>query len=78
VPTLGQGGFVDARATCPAGKRVIGGGAQTLNAGRSLTLVNSYPDAATQSWYVEGRNNTSVVAGWNVDLVAYAVCAAVE
>ena len=65
-----------AKATCPAGKRVIGGGhnlpPNTL--ARWLTLLTSYPETgATESWVVELRNNTSTNLGV-LNVVVYATC----
>jgi collagen triple helix repeat protein len=73
---LANGKLMNAKATCPAGTRVFGGGvAQTPPAGFavSLTLVSSYPDT-NQSWFAEFRN----MAGFSlptVTMTVYALCA---
>ena len=70
------------RAACPTGKRVISGGfylgtattpADTLP--RLLTVLQSYPEAATQSWVVELKNHTSMNLGV-VAVTVHAVCVA--
>jgi hypothetical protein len=64
------------RAACPAGKRIVSGGfnlASTL--ARALTVLTSYPEAATQSWVVELKNHTSMNLGF-VDVTVYATCVA--
>ena len=75
-PNLANGGLINARALCPAGTRVLAGGAhQTTSAlfAVSLTLASSYPDTA-QSWFAEFRNNVGFSIG-AVTIVVYAICA---
>jgi hypothetical protein len=68
-------GLIEARAVCPAGKRVISGGFNLPNPwGRYLTLISSYPEPVTESYYVQLRNNTSLNLGSPVDVVSFAVC----
>ncbi len=55
--------------SCPAGKRVLGGGA----AAPGLTLVSSFPGIDT-SWYVEVRNTNPIAAGFYY----YAICGVVQ
>ncbi len=67
-----------AKATCPAGKRVISGGYNLAGAlPRSLTVMTSYPETggATESWIVEFRNNTSTNLGV-VNVTVFATCVA--
>ena len=70
-----NGGLLESRAFCPTGKRVISGGFNLPNTwGRYLTLISSYPDPVTESYYVQLRNNTSLNLGSPVDVVSFAVC----
>jgi hypothetical protein len=79
---VGTLGTTTHRAACPTGKRVISGGfylgaattpADTLP--RLLTVLQSYPEAATQSWVVELKNHTSMNLGV-VAVTVHAVCVA--
>jgi hypothetical protein len=73
---VGNGKFINAKAVCPAGTRVLAGGVtQTapLAFAISLTLASSYPDTNT-SWFAEFRNNESFSIG-TVTITVYAVCA---
>jgi hypothetical protein len=74
---LGGGLALSARAVCPPGKRVLGGGVQTANTGRNLVVIASYPDAAAQAWFGEARNLTNLSIG-AADLLVYAICANVQ
>jgi hypothetical protein len=68
-------GVIESRAVCPVGKRVISGGFNLPSSwGRYLTLIASYPDPATESYYVQLRNNTSLTLGVPVEVIAFAVC----
>jgi hypothetical protein len=77
-PTNGQNGsgVIDARATCPPTKRVVNGGFNLPSGwGRYLTLISSYPEVgASDSWYIQLRNNTSLNLGSPVAVTAYAIC----
>ena len=67
--------MIESRAFCPAGKRVISGGFNLPSQwGRYLTLISSYPDPVTESYYVQLRNNTSLNLGVPVEVIAMAVC----
>jgi hypothetical protein len=70
-----RSGHFEAKATCPAGKRVISGGFNLGRPGRYLTLISSYPNPTDESWHVQLRNNTSLTLG-AVDVTAFAVCVA--
>jgi collagen triple helix repeat protein len=79
ILNLGAGKLINAKAVCPAGTRVLGGGVQqttVASIGVSMTLVSSYPDTP-QSWFAELRNNQTFSAG-AVTLVVYAICATVN
>jgi hypothetical protein len=74
---LGPGRVLNATALCPAGTRVLAGGAQQVSPSVALTMASSYPDTAQQGWFGEFRNGTSVSYG-AVSIVVYAVCAVVN
>jgi hypothetical protein len=57
----------DVPAACPAGKKPVGGGVFTPDA---MVLVDSFPDAASNSWQA-GMWNVSTSAG---TFTVYAVC----
>lgn len=59
-----------ARAACPAGKRVVGGGHSIPYVG-SYEIIRSYPDGNT--WYVIADHE----GGGNWSVVAYAICVTV-
>ena len=59
-------------ATCPAGTRVIAGGARATPTDYSIA-IQSWPDDAGQSWNARGRNPNPGAWGMTV----YAVCASV-
>lgn len=67
-PSIAPGAIGGTKATCPAGKRPIGGGAVTE---QNTPIVESYPDEDDGDWSVLVRNDTASPA----ILVAYAVCA---
>ena len=59
---------------CPAGKRVIGGGARATGAGAGeIGVTEAYPASATQ-WVVLGRELDATNASWT--LTAFTFCAA--
>jgi hypothetical protein len=79
IANLGAGRLISARASCPAGTRVLAGGVQqttTATLAISMTQVSSYPDTSA-SWFAEFRNNESFSIG-AVTLVVYAICATVN
>jgi hypothetical protein len=55
--------------SCPAGKRVLSGGAYAAG----LTLVSSYPDSDT-SWTIEVRNTSPSAIGFSY----HAICGVVQ
>jgi hypothetical protein len=74
--TFTSGARLSARAVCPAGMRVLGGGvAQTPPAGFAVSLVqvSSFPDT-NASWFAEFRNNQSVSLP-SITITVYAICA---
>ena len=65
-----------ATANCPAGKRVIGGGARaTGTASTEVSVTESYPSSATQ-WTALAREVNAVGTAWM--LTTYALCAIVR
>ena len=65
-----------ATVNCPAGKRVVAGGARVTGAGAAdVTVVESYPASATQ-WTALAREGDAVAAAWM--LTTYALCAIVR
>lgn len=72
--TLAGGGF-ERTATCPAGKKVMGGGGK-LNPPEALLLVSDSWPAADDEWKVQ-YTNTSILPLTN-DVTVYAICATVQ
>jgi hypothetical protein len=65
-----------ASAVCPAGKRVIGGGARVTGAGiADITINDSFPDSDGTKWNVAARESDATLGQWT--LTAYALCATV-
>ena len=65
-----------ATVSCPAGKRVVAGGARATGAGATeVALVESYPASITQ-WAALARENDAVGGPWM--LTTYALCAIVR
>jgi hypothetical protein len=60
--------------SCPAGKQVIGGGAQLWNAGSDVALDESFPKDAT-TWRATAYEVNATGTNWH--LVAHAICATV-
>jgi hypothetical protein len=69
--TLGPGAFGGTGATCPAGKKAIGGG---FNASKGVLVTFSTADQSGTTWLVEGTN-TIATNGW---IQAFAICATVS
>lgn len=67
--------------SCPAGKRVIGGGTNlgtnaTQNGQqRSVTVSLSGPNGAGTAWSVQLFNEETIGGGTSIDLQVYAICA---
>jgi hypothetical protein len=63
-------------ATCPSGKRVLGGGARvTGNAAASVTISESFPDSSLDRWNATARESDPTDAGWQ--LTVFALCATI-
>jgi Collagen triple helix repeat (20 copies) len=60
---------VDAEAACPAGKHVLGGGANPGGTGPGSAILRSYP--FNEAWEITYFNNSSFAE----NLHAYAICA---
>ena len=62
-------------ATCPAGKKVLGGGVEISGAGRArVTAVENHP-AGDNAWEAEAWEAVATGAPWKV--VVHAICATV-
>jgi hypothetical protein len=65
-------------ATCPAGKKVLGGGHELLGGGIQVTVTMSAPyENGVSGWRVSFRNGTGTGLN-NVQVRAHAVCATVQ
>jgi hypothetical protein len=61
-------------ATCPSGKRVLGGGARvTGDAAGNVTVSESFPDSSLDRWNAVARESDATDATWQ--LTVYALCA---
>jgi hypothetical protein len=69
VQTLGKGAFGGARAVCPAGKVVVGGGYQTNNSNFVMTAMLP---TGSDTWEVVARNTGNNQSG---TIGALAICA---
>ena len=64
-------------ATCPSGKRVIGGGAQATGSGANKVSINqNFPDSAGNKWNAQAVEVVSTGQSWQ--LQSYALCANVS
>jgi hypothetical protein len=64
-------------ATCPSGKRVVGGGAQATGSGANKVSINqNFPDSAGNKWNANGVEVVATAASWA--LSAYALCVSVS
>ena len=63
-----------ADASCPAGKRIVGGGALLIGAGGFVALDENWPVNAT-TWRARAFEVNATAANWSVR--AYAICAVV-
>jgi hypothetical protein len=74
-----MGTVVTATATCPAGKKILGGGGTyTVSSSAQfarVALLASYPSSAT-AWSVSVRVNQGLGSGVTATARAYAVCTA--
>jgi hypothetical protein len=71
-PTLAAGAQASATASCPSGKKALGGGFST--GGDYFTVRESRSINFGAGWSVIVKNNGLSGAGW----AAYAVCATVS
>jgi hypothetical protein len=60
-------------ASCPAGKRLIGGGGAVNGGTPDVALRRSFPSPTSATWLVQGIETDDVAANWN--LFAFAICA---
>jgi hypothetical protein len=67
-------GVKQADATCPAGKKVIGGGAHLYGAGGDIALDESYPSSVS-TWRATAWEVNATALSWHVS--AFAICATV-
>ncbi|MEU2718818.1 hypothetical protein [Streptomyces sp. NPDC007205] len=72
LPNANVLNFQRRTVSCPAGKRVVGGGAQAR--GKSAILVGSFPTKDGTGWIGLGRQDGYSTVGISV----YAICASVE
>ena len=64
-------------ATCPSGKRVIGGGAQATGSGANKVSINqNFPDSSGNKWNAQAVEVVSTGQPWQ--LQSYALCANVS
>jgi hypothetical protein len=65
----------DITATCPAGKTLVGGGAQSSNTDAWVT--SSGPGTVTSgkatTWVADARERNGIISSWT--LTVYAICA---
>jgi hypothetical protein len=66
---------VTAVVSCPAGKTMLGGGAQVTTAAPSsrAVLTSSYPSGAAQ-WTAVGTTTAALGAGNTMTVTAYVIC----
>ena len=60
-------------ASCPAGKKVVGGGGFATTAPATVVLFRSEPLADLSGWQAAGKETVSTTGTWGVG--AFAVCA---
>ena len=62
--------------TCPAGKRVVGGGARVIGSGAGVvSIIESFPDSDGDKWNAKASEVVATSLTWQ--LQAYALCATV-
>ena len=66
------GSISQASVSCPAGKKILGGGAATF--GDGMSLVSSRPYDSGTAWFATATNASAV----NGSVVAYSMCAIVQ
>ena len=63
-------------ASCPSGKRVVGGGARVTGLGaNNVSITESYPDSNGDRWNAKAAEVVATASAWQ--LWAYALCATV-
>jgi len=62
-------------ASCPSGKKVVGGGAAVNTTSNSLAITRSSPTGDLGGWTAEAQETSAFAGNWRV--TAYAVCAKV-
>jgi len=66
----------EARVTCPAGKRPVGGGARVIGNGASVvSITENFPDSDKVHWNAKANEVVATPLTWQ--LQAYALCATV-
>jgi hypothetical protein len=64
-----------ASAPCPAGKKLIGGGATTGGFFGEFLIGNSYPEEGNNRWVASATEKAPYASDWKI--TTYAVCAVV-
>jgi hypothetical protein len=62
-------------ASCPSGKKVLGGGAAVNTTSNTLAITRSSPASDLKSWTAEAQETAAFSGNWRVTV--YAVCATV-
>jgi hypothetical protein len=62
-------------ASCPSGKKVIGGGASVSVTSSPLALTSSAPSGDLTGWTAQAQETAAFAGNWRVSV--YAICAAV-
>jgi hypothetical protein len=80
---IGKSSTDTATASCPAGKKVIGGGYTTTvpnpsSASPSALQIFSSGPSGTSAWSVSATNTSSGAGNLGLRLTAYAICAVVQ
>ncbi|WNZ13281.1 hypothetical protein [Streptomyces sp. 11x1] len=69
LPNANVPNFQRRTLNCPAGKKVVGGGAEAR--GNGAVLIGSFPTNDGRGWIAVGRQNGSSTVG----ITVYAICA---
>jgi hypothetical protein len=73
--TLNSASYKFVFANCPAGKKLVGGGAYVVGVPKEIGIVASYP-ISTTSWFASAHELPAVyLPNWRIR--AYAICATV-
>ena len=66
----------DAIATCPSGKRPVGGGARVIGDGASrVSITENFPDSDTVHWNAKAYEIVATALNWQLQV--YALCSTV-